>query len=228
LPPGAGPYLRVKAVEGLGRIKAPESASALKRILEARKILGWVHPQELRIAALQALEKLEPEWVVEYLPKSGIEHDDLKLAPLPVPRNSKFVRHRRHTRVRFEKSISAVSTNLKQNCRLDIKTASLSGGLATTNMHLAPGTQVQLRMQLGVRNLQATALMRDYRAQDMSFEIVDISLEERTRFRKLLLQNMARSPGAKEQPNRGATGVPGPAGADASVARPTEAAVMPK
>ena len=228
LPPGAGPYLRVKAVEGLGRIKAPESASALKRILEARKILGWVHPQELRIAALQALEKLEPEWVVEYLPKSGIEHDDLKLAPLPVPRNSKFVRHRRHTRVRFLKSISAVSTNLKQNCRLDIKTASLSGGLATTNMHLAPGTQVELRMQLGMRNLQATALMRDYRAQDMSFEIVDISLEERTRFRKLLLQNMARSPGAKEQPNRGATGVPGPAGADASVARPTEAAVMPK
>jgi hypothetical protein len=130
--------------------------------------------------------------------------------------------------VRFEKSISAVSTNLKQNCRLDIKTASLSGGLATTNMHLAPGTQVQLRMQLGVRNLQATALMRDYRAQDLSFEIVDISLEERSRFRKLLLQNMARSPRAKEQPNRRATGEPGPARADASVARPTETAVMPK
>jgi hypothetical protein len=198
LPAGAGPYLRVKAVEGLGRIKAAESANALKRILEARKIFGWVHPQELRIAALQALEKLEPEWVQEYLPKSGIEQDDLKLAPLSVPRNSKFVRHRRHTRVRLQKSIPAVSTNLKQNCRLDIKTASLSGGLATTNMHLAPGTQVQLRMQLGLRNLQATALMRDYRAQDMSFEIVDITLEERTRFRKLLLENMARGPRNKE------------------------------
>ena len=60
-------------------------------------------------------------------------------------------------------------------------------------MHLAPGTQVQLKMQLGMRNLQATALMRDYRAQDMSFEIVDISLEERSKFRKLLLQNMLKS-----------------------------------
>jgi hypothetical protein len=179
-------------------VKAPESANALKRILEARKMFGWVHPQELRITALQALEKLDPEWVKEYLPKSGIEQDDLRLAPLEVPQNSKFVRHRRHTRVRLQKSISAVSTNLKQNCKLDIKTASLSGGVATTNMHLAPGTQVQLRLQVGLRNLQATALMRDYRAQDMSFEIVDMNLEERTRFRKLLLENMAKGARNKE------------------------------
>jgi len=192
LPAGAAPYLRVKAVEGLGRIKAPESVNALVRILEARKIFGWVNPQELRIAALQALERLNPDWVKEYLPKSGIEQDDMKLAPLEVPENSKFVRHRRHVRVRLQKSISAVSTNLKQNCHLDIKTASLSGGVATTDMHLAPGTQVQLRMQLGLRNLQATALMRDYRAQDMSFEIVDIGMEERTKFRKLLVENMAK------------------------------------
>jgi hypothetical protein len=198
LPAGAAAYLRVKAIEGLGRIKASESANALRRILEARKIFGWVHPQELRIAALQALEKLDPEWVREFLPKSGIEQDDMKLAPLEVPHNSKFVRHRRHTRVRLQKSISAVSTNLKQNCHLDIKTASLSGGLATTDMHLAPGTQVQLRLQLGLRNLQATALMRDYRAQDMSFEIVDIGMEERTKFRKFLLENMVKGARNKE------------------------------
>jgi hypothetical protein len=60
------------------------------------------------------------------------------------------------------------------------------------NTHLAPGTQVQLKMQLGLRNLQATALMRDYRAQDMSFEIVDMSLEERGKLRKLLLEQMER------------------------------------
>ena len=193
LPAGAVPYLRVKALEALGRLKAPESANALKRILEARKVFGWLHAHELRIAALQALEKLDPEWIQEYLPKSGIEQEELRLAPLDVPHNSKFVRNRRHTRVRLQKSITAVSTNLKQNCRLDIKTASLSGGLASTNMHLAPGTQVQLRLQLGLRNLQATALMRDYRAQDMSFEIVDISLEERSKFRKLLLDNMGKA-----------------------------------
>jgi len=192
LPAGAAAFLRVKAIEALGRLKAPESANALKRILEARKLLGWVHPQEMRIAALQALEKLEPDWVKEFLPDSGIELEDLRLAPLEVPQSSKFVRNRRHTRVKLQKPISAVSTNLKQNCHLDIRTASLSGGLATTSMHLAPGTQVTLKMQVGLRNLQATALMRDYRAQDMSFEFVDISMDERAKLRRLLLENLAK------------------------------------
>jgi len=190
LPAGAAPYLRVKAIEALGRLRAPESANALKRILEARKLFGWAHPQEMRIAAVQALEKLEPEWVKAFLPVSGIEPEDLRLAPLDAPPNPKWVRNRRHTRVKLQKPISAVSTNLKQNCHLDIRTASLSGGLATTSMHLAPGTQVTLKMQLGLRNLQATALMRDYRAQDMAFEFVDISMDERGKLRKLLLENM--------------------------------------
>jgi hypothetical protein len=159
-------------------------------------VFGWAHAQELRIASLQVLEKLDPDWAKEYLPISGIGHNDLGLVPLDTQRNSVFVRQRRHTRVRLQRAVPAVSTNLKQNCRLEIKTASLTGGLASTNMHLAPGTQVQLRLQVGLRNLQATALMRDYRAQDMAFEIVDMGLEERTKFRKLLLENMAKSGGA--------------------------------
>jgi hypothetical protein len=192
LPADGASYLQVRAVEALARMRAPEAVNAFKRILDARKMFGWAHPQELRIAALQALVALDPEWAEEYLPISGIDKDDLKLAPLQPPQDSKFVRNRRHTRVKLQKWVPAVSTNLKQNCRLDIKTASLSGGLATTNMHLAPGTQVQLRMQLGLRNVQATALMRDYRAQDMAFEIVDMNLEERGKFRKLLVENLAR------------------------------------
>ena len=193
LPAGSGQFLRIKAIEALGRLEAPESLSALKRILESRKVFRWAHAQELRIAALQVLEKMDPDWAKEYLPVTGIEHNDLGLAPLDTQRNSIFVRQRRHTRVRLHRTVSAVSTNLKQNCRFQIKTASLTGGLASTNMHLAPGTQVQLRMQLGLRNLQATALMRDYRAQDMAFEIVDMGLEERTKFRQLLLESMVKS-----------------------------------
>jgi hypothetical protein len=193
LPVDAGPYLRVKAIEALGRIHAPESVTTLKRVVETKKMFGWVHPQELRIAAMQALEKLDPEWAREFLPKSGIGQEDLSLAPLEVPVNSKFVRQRRHTRVRLHRPVTAVSTNLKENCRLEIKTASLTGGVATISRHLAPGTQVQLKLQLGLRNLQATALMRDYRAQDMSFEIVDMSLEERSKYRRMLAESLSHS-----------------------------------
>jgi len=186
LPAGGGPYLRVKAIEALGRIQAPESASTLKRIVEAKKVFGWVHPQELRIAALQALERIEPDWVREHLPSSGIDQDDFTLAPLEIPVASKFVRQRRQKRVRLQKPIKAVSINLKENCSLEIKTASMNGGVATISRHLPPGTHVQLKLQIGMRSLQATALMRDYRAQDMAFEFVDMSLDERGKYRRLL------------------------------------------
>jgi hypothetical protein len=193
LPQGGTIFLRVKAIEALGRIHAPESVSTLKRIAETKKMFGWFHPQELRIAAVQALMRLDPEWASDFLPKSGVEREDLALAPLDISENSKFVRQRRHTRVRLRKPVKAVSINLKENCSLEIKTASLSGGVATISRHMAPGTQVQLKMQLGLRSLQATALMRDYRAQDMAFEIVDMNLEERSKYRRMLAENQTRS-----------------------------------
>jgi len=193
LPAGGGPYLRVKAIEALGRIQAPESASTLKRLLEAKKVFGWAQPQELRIAALQALEKLDPDWVRDYLPKSGIDKEDLTLAPLEIPVASKFVRQRRHARVRLRKTVRAVCTNLKDGCSMEIKTASLTGGFATLSRHLAPGTQVQLKLQIGMRNLQATALMRDSRAQDMAFEIVDMNLDERGKYRRMLAGNLTNT-----------------------------------
>jgi hypothetical protein len=191
LPGGGAEFLRVKAIEALGRIHAPETLATLKRIVETKRMFSWAYPQELRIAALQALEKLDQEWARAFWPKSGIGGEDLLLAPLDVLAQSRFVRQRRHQRVRLQKPVRAISMNLKENCWLEIKTASLSGGLATISRHIAPGTSVQLRLQVGMRHMQATALMRDYRAQDMAFEIVDMNLEERSKYRRLLVGNLS-------------------------------------
>ena len=198
LPAGAGQFLRVRAAEALGRIHAPESIAALKRIVETKKVFTWTHPQELRIAALQALDKLDSAWAREFLPKSGLSKADLTLAPLEMATNCKFVRQRRHARVRLHKPVVAFSINLSQNCRMEIRTVSLAGGVATIDRHLPPGTPVQLKMQLGLRHLQATALLRDYRGQGMSFEIVDMNLEERSKLRRLLADNLLPS-GAQEE-----------------------------
>jgi len=200
LPNGGAEFLRVKAIEALGRIHAPETLTTLKRIVETKRMFSWTYPHELRIAAMQALEKLDPEWMREFLPKSGISEEDLILAPLDVPAQSRFVRQRRHQRVRLQKPVRAISLNLKDSCWLEIKTASLSGGLATISRHLAPGTSVQLRLQVGLRQMQATAMMRDYRAQDMAFEIVDMNLEERSKYRRLLAVHLSHSPTANETP----------------------------
>ncbi len=187
LPNGAAELLRVRAIEALGRIHARETLTTLKRIVETKKLFTWAHAQEVRIAAMQALEKLDPVWAREFWPKSGIHGEDLVLAPLEVPAGSRFVRQRRHQRVRLQKPVRAMCMNLKENCWLEIKTASLSGGLAASSRHLAPGTPVQLRLQIGMRHVQATAVMRDYRAQDMAFEILDMTLEERSKYRRLLV-----------------------------------------
>ena len=42
-----------------------------------------------------------------------------------------------------------------------------------------------------MRHLQATALLRDYRSQGMAFEIVDMTLEERSKLRRLLADNLS-------------------------------------
>jgi hypothetical protein len=57
-----------------------------------------------------------------------------------------------------------------------------------------------------MRNVQATALMRDYRAQDMAFEIVDMSLDERSKYRRLLADNYSHITPAPEPKNQAAPG----------------------
>jgi len=206
LPNGASPYLQVKAIEALGRIHAPESISSLRRVIEAKKMFGWQHAQELRIAALQALIRLDPALARDFVGKYGIDRADLALAPLDIAPNSKFVRQRRHARVRLQKPVTALCTFAKEAFRAEIKTASLSGGLATINRHIAPGTQVQLKLQLGLRNVQATALMRDSRTQDVAFEIVDMNLEERSKYRRMLADNQSHSTPAPEPRTQPAAG----------------------
>jgi hypothetical protein len=42
-----------------------------------------------------------------------------------------------------------------------------------------------------MRTMQATAVLRDYRAQDMAFEFVDMSLDERAKFRRILADSLS-------------------------------------
>jgi hypothetical protein len=48
------PYVQLKAIESLGRLKDAEAVSVLREILETKKTFGFVHHRELRIVAAQA------------------------------------------------------------------------------------------------------------------------------------------------------------------------------
>ena len=185
----ARPFVRLKAVEGLGRLKALEAADLLRTLAEARHMFHWTHPSELRLAAVQSLAKIDAKWAKDFVPQSGFSTSELYLAPLdPLP-NAKYFRRRRYPRVRLSHPITAIASVGQDSYRLEIRGLSMSGGVAVGEKHLPPGTLVAMRIGSGMRPIRAQVLMRDARAQGLGFEIADMDLDERARLRKLLLEN---------------------------------------
>jgi hypothetical protein len=184
-------FVRLKAVEALGRLKAQQAEGVLQTIAEARHMFHWTNPFELRLAAVHSLAKIDPQWAREFLPRSGFSAADLAIAPLDPQPNTKHFRQRRYPRVRLAQPIAAIAM-VGQDCyRLEIRGLSLSGGIAAGEKHLQPGTLVTMKMGSSLRPIRAQVLMRDARAQGLGFEFADMDLDERARLRKLLLENMS-------------------------------------
>jgi PilZ domain len=185
----AGPFVRLKAVEALGRLKAQEATELLRSIAEARHMFHWTHASELRLAAVQSLAKIDPAWAEDFVPRSGFSADELAMAPLdPLP-NARYFRRRRYPRVRLSQLITAIATVGQDSYRLEIRGLSLSGGIAAGEKHLLPGTLVSMKLGSGLRPIRAQVVMRDARAQGLGFEFADMDLDERARLRKVLLEN---------------------------------------
>jgi len=182
------PYPRLKAVEALGRLRAAAGAPLFLHFLDARQVWRWVYPSELRIAAAQALTRIDPAVAMEKMSASGIDRKDLALEPTDPEPNASVIRQRRYARLKLSRNLIATTTNLRENFRLSIPELNLGGGIGAGERHLAPGSLLNLKLSHGVRNIKAQAIVRGARPQAMAFEFVDMELEERSRLRKLLLE----------------------------------------
>ena len=181
-------FTRVKAVEALGRLRASASGALLQHILETRQVWRWVYPNELRIAAAQALLRVDQAVGMEKVAASGIDRKELTLEPTDPDPNASVIRQRRYARLKLSRNLIAATTNLRENFRLSIPELNLGGGIGSGERHLAPGSLLSLKFSLGVRNIKAQAIVRGARPQAMAFEFVDMDLDERYRLRKLLLE----------------------------------------
>ena len=181
-------FTRLKAIESLGRLHASGASPVLQHILDARQMWRWSYPSELRIAAAQALVRVDPAVGIEKLAATGIDRKDLALEPTDPEPNASVIRQRRYARLKLSKNIIATTTNLRENFKLNIPELNLSGGIGAGERHLAPGSLLALKLGHGVRTIKAQALVRGARPQAMAFEFVDMDLEERARLRKLLLE----------------------------------------
>jgi hypothetical protein len=182
------PFHRLKALEALGRLRASAASPTLQHIMDARQVWRWVYPTELRIAAAQALMRIDPTMALEKLNSSGLERKDLTLEPTDPEPNSSVMRQRRYARLKLSKNLVGVTTNLRENFRLSIPELNLGGGIGSGERHLAPGSLLSLKFAQGVRNIKAQAIVRGARPQAMAFEFVDMDLEDRSRLRKILLE----------------------------------------
>ncbi|HTS11739.1 MAG TPA: PilZ domain-containing protein [Candidatus Limnocylindrales bacterium] len=192
-------YLRVKAIEALGRLRAPAAIGHLRRFIESRKTFGWAYPEEIRTAAAQALMKLDPEWMQSFLPQSGLDPKVLALAPLdPIPERD-FVRHRRYRRIRLPRTVPAVITSSRGKYSSGISVLSLEGGLLSGDIQLAVGTEATLKIPAGLRSISMQAVVRFVRSHQAGFEMVGMGLEDRTKLRRLLVSlGGVEGPGANE------------------------------
>ncbi len=183
--PAASPYLKVKAIEAMGRLRDTSTLPLLRHLIEQRQVFRWAHDREIRLAALQTFIKIDPGQGIALISPAGFEPAELQLAPLDAAATS-WTRQRRYPRVVPSKPLPVLVTASGRRSSLMVEALSLGGGLATTDTALPQYCEGMLYFNLGFRNIKAQALMRQTSRKQVTFEIANMDLPERTKLRALL------------------------------------------
>jgi hypothetical protein len=185
--PDSSEFLRVKAIEALGRLRVPRMESHLLHFVEARGAWRWAYPQEMRLAAAQALVKLDSERAQTLLAGSGLDSGFFNLAPLDAKRDRDFVRYRRYQRIRMTRPMPAVIESQRGKYQPAVQVLSFEGGLLSGDVRLSVGTAANLRISSGIRPIRLEVLVRFAKSNQAGVETVGMDLEDRSRLRNLLL-----------------------------------------
>jgi len=193
-------FLRVKAIEALGRLRAPDTAIHLMRFIEGRRAWRWAYPSEMRLAAAQALEKLEPEHARNLLAESGLDPHMLSLAPLDARRDRDFVRYRRYPRIKMTQPVPAVIQSKRGTYQPAVEILSLEGGLLSGDFQLSVGTPANLQISSGKHPIHLDVLVRFAQPNRAGVEMVGMDLEDRSRLRTLLVSMASATPQPQSLP----------------------------
>jgi PilZ domain-containing protein len=171
-------YLRIKAIEGLGRMKVSEAAPALMLLVRQRNGLAHAEPAALRSAAEEALGLLEnrpssarPRIAEGPRAKSGISHS----------------RARRYLRVRLQPALPATITGARSGTAR-VRILALGGAFLETDVRLMAGDTMQLEFRAGIRTIESTAVVRNIMAHGAGVEFVHLTAQARERLRRIVSQ----------------------------------------
>ncbi|MFZ1917609.1 MAG: HEAT repeat domain-containing protein [Terriglobales bacterium] len=188
------PFVQLKAIESLGRLRETEAVPVLRNIVEEKKMFGYAQHRELRIAAIQALSKIDPRYGTQALTDSGLETGEISVAPLESTPVCPWVRQRRYERIILPRTLSATLSSSWGKSNIVMREMSLGGGMGTRSDNLRVGSEANVEISLGVKKIRGQVLLRRARVNEIGFEFVAMDLDSRYRLRRVLVEALQRSP----------------------------------
>jgi PilZ domain-containing protein/HEAT repeat protein len=173
-------FVRIKAIEALGRMRAPEAAELLRKLAENREGLTYAEPAGLRAAAEDALALIE-------------NRPSFKQAAAafgaPAQSSSGYLIPRRYTRVPLESPLRAQIEGAPAGLSR-VKTISLGGAYLESPGKLSIGDSIKLEVRAGLRKINFTAVVRNIGPDGSGIEFVHMRDEDREKLRKLVQRHL--------------------------------------
>jgi hypothetical protein len=171
-------FFRIKSIEALGRMRVPDAAPVLLRIVRERNGLAHDEPAALRSAAEEALGLLENR------PSSA----HARVAENARVKSSvSHTRPRRYLRARVQPPLQAVISGTRGGAGR-IRVIALGGAFVETDQRLAVGDSLQLEIRTGLRKIQLTAVVRNVTGLGAGVEFVHMKPRDRELLWRLINQ----------------------------------------
>jgi len=176
-------FVRIKAIEALGRLRATESMQLLHLLAERRTGIAFAEPSGLRAAAQDALALIEDRPTSASV-RATFDAPNMHTPLYSVPR--------RYTRVPLDSPLRAqVSAKATGASLAQVKTISLGGAYLESSKTLSVGESLQLEVRSGLgKKIRCTAIVRNSTPDGNGVEFVHMNDEDRNKLRKLVLRKM--------------------------------------
>jgi hypothetical protein len=175
-------FVRIKAIEALGRLRASEAVELLRTLAESREGLTYAEPSGVRAAAEDALS------MIENRPASARVRAAYESAAQTGPG---YVVPRRYVRVPLESPLRAHIEG-SQAGLARVKTISLGGAYLESPRKLSVGDSIKLEVRSGLRKINFTAVVRNIGPDGSGVEFVHMRDEDSEKLRKLVQRNLHR------------------------------------
>ena len=167
-------FIRIKAIEALGRMKASGAAALLRNLVRNRSGLTYAEPAGLRSAAEDALALIEDR------PGSLNLRVGPKVSATSTPT---FSHPRRYLRVILPDPLE-VKLQGPQKHSVRARSIALGGALLETSSAFALGESLQIEIHAGFDKIRATAVVRSISTKGCGIEFVHMKQDDREKLRR--------------------------------------------